>query len=46
MSKKLNKIISLDKDVIRKLDIMAATKGKFLKNYIEDLLVDHSKKIE
>ena len=39
----MKKIIDLPEDVKIKLQIKAVKKGKDLKNYIQDILINHSK---
>lgn len=39
----MRKQIDLDEDVKMRLEIMAVKAGKDLKNYIQDILVQHSK---
>jgi hypothetical protein len=39
----MNKLITIPDEVKIKLQIKAIKKGKDLKNYIQDLLIEHSK---
>jgi len=39
---KTSKLIHLSEDIKIKLQIKAIKKGKDLKNYIQDLLIDHA----
>lgn len=40
----MNKLITIPDEVKIKLQIKAIKKGKDLKNYIQDLLIDHANK--
>ncbi len=41
MAEKIRKQIDLDKEVIRELKILAAHADKDVKNYLQDLVVQH-----